>query len=256
VPRAATLYQEAVQQRRLWGPALTDMTSTGLLLHANTNITPVSNRVSSWRSVFNQWAFEQTDNAARPTLAQWTLGETALQFTGPGFSPRLIGTALFTPFESATAFTVLATINATGNGWILSKGSSTPTERVGFAVIGGDVYFVINSQVLIAAINLNTNLIVTFTYNAGQATIRVNGAPAVSGTLPPVGAAASNRLIIGPSVDPAPMQGVIRDIVVLPYVATLQQIERWEGYLHWRGNQTTPLIAAHSFRNRPPLIGD
>jgi hypothetical protein len=87
--------------------------------------------------------------------------------------------------------------------------------------------------------------------------MRLNGQRVSTGTLPIVtGANANNRLVIGPAADPNVMPGLLRDVMVLPYAASLPLIERVEGYLHWRGNRSTAVASSHPFKNRPPLIGD
>jgi hypothetical protein len=258
MPRGVSPVDEARLQRRLWTPTASDM-GNGLLLHSDVGVQlTASNKATQWTSLFGGWTFTQSDDGLRPVLTRWPLDQVALLNSGLGASStRLTGTTLFTPFEAASNFSIFVVFNATGTGWFLSKGSATPSERVGVVVIGSDLYMVLNGSVVIAPVPLNTNCLATIIYSSGAVTMRLNGQRVSTGTLPIVtGANANNRLVIGPSTDPNVMPGLLRDVMVLPYSASLPLIEKVEGYLHWRGNRSTGFASSHPFRNRPPLIGD
>jgi hypothetical protein len=112
--------------------------------------------------------------------------------------------------------------------------------------------------VIITNILLNTNYIASITYNAGQIVMRLNGVQVQTGTLASsTGSNANNRLKIGFDIDPSSMQGRVRDIVILPYAASLRQLQLWEGFLSWKTiTNRWALNSTHPFANRPPYTGD
>jgi hypothetical protein len=255
-------YTNASNTIHNWVPTQTDMQSTGLLLHATNGVQTAASKVTRWDSQFNGWSFQQGSDTIRPVLSTWSSSEPALLNSGLGSqSTRLTGTTLFTPFENATAFTVLVTFKSTGTGWIFEKGSSTstPSERVGLVVISDSLFIVVNDSAVTTTVNNSTNYIASITYNGGAVTMRLNGQQVQTGTLAnQTGGNGTNRLVIGPGVDPHVMPGLVRDIVILPYSANTQTVEKWEGYLHWRAGATSTTLSntLHPFYSRPPMISD
>jgi hypothetical protein len=95
---------------------------------------------------------------------------------------------------------------------------------------------------------------------ASRSSIRVNSGAAIQLNVATDAASASNAsftLQIGACGNNVfPHTGYIAEIVILSSVATNAVRERIEGYLAWKWGLRSALIAAHPYRNRPPLIGD
>jgi len=277
VPRAATLYQEAVQQGRLWTPALArpalwlDTFDLAAIVVVSGAVSQLTDKSGNGRHFTQGVAANRPtfDSVLQPQSVLWDGSNDALQRGVEAWayaypvsffvSLRAVSwtNAYNSPFEFYTA------LGPTTAGWaylIKSNGKS--------ACYTNDTAATQRNYDGTGALTFSTGTTNILCGTIGNGFINTWGNGAVDGT---VSGAWTQRSNVGTlAVDVG--SGVkfnrytnwrIREAIIFTGVAlTNASRQRMEGYMAWRaasfGDLTAlaNLPAAHPYKSRPPLIGD
>ena len=288
MPRARTLYDEALLQRRLLTPAVL---RPALWLDAD-DLSTISTAtgVSEWRDKSgNARNVTQGTGGTQPTLTLGGLnGRNVLSFNGSQWltSPAAASTWNFLHTTNGSSiFAVWKAGNISDPNAIygLLGTSAVATANHGLGLFFDDRAVASRNEKVIVQIsrgvggspavgNLsadlahppNTPVILSHIGDPGNATaanrsiIRVNQTLIQLNTTTDAASSsnASFTLQIGACGNNTfPHTGYIAEIVVLASIASTQVRQQIEGYLAHKWGLTANLPADHPYRNRPPLIG-
>ncbi len=257
--------------KTLWTPV---NITTALWLDAadSSTITLVSSVVSQWndKSGNNRNATQST-SGNRPTITSSILnGLSALNFDGT--NDYLITTDIFNSASDVSIFIVHNALATNTNGRAVMSLWSTTDSRNGYfhslartnitngfrSTFTQDEQAVGNTSISpLVTVNINNWYL---TSHGRKATNQFFG---LNGTNQEVGASgqcnfAGAKAVIGNYYSFSPTfyswQGYIAEIIILPNYATIDIIEKIEGYLAWKWGLTNSLPITHTYKTSPPLV--
>lgn len=212
-------------------------------------------KVASWTDSYSGTVASQATSGNQPAYSATGLnGAPGLVFTSA--SSQNLASNTLDMQAPVTVFAVGNYTNATTSPFI----GSTVNGGLEFRGTTGGQYDVLQQNVGNLGTSTNssiggTNAFALFTYELTTVTFRVNGSVAGTNSTTQQFNHTGN-LIIGGTNASEFFGGSMGDIISIPAVATLSQVQKIEGYEAWKFGLQGNLPGGHPYKLRAPLVSD